>query len=83
MGSSLHEESTGGSICAGGLWGIARAVCSGRVCVGLSAMAFSYLRLTEQRLLAVRSHQGCLFNCEQAWDSQGERTEPDLDQAMG
>lgn len=70
-------------ICVEGLQSLTGAVCTGRVCLGLSAVAFSHLWPTEQRLLAVTSHQGCLYGSEQAWDSRGERAGPDLDEAMG
>lgn len=46
-------------------------------------MAFSLLWPTEQRLLAVTSHQGCLYGSEQAWDSREERVGPDLEEAVG
>lgn len=78
----LKSQSTGGSICAGGLWRIARDGCSGRVCLDPSAMAFSHLWLTEQKPVPVTSYQGCLYSSEQDLDSQGERVGPDLDQAM-
>ena len=80
---SLKSPSTGGSICARGLWSTARGGCGGRVCLDPSAMAFSHLWLTEQKFVAVTSHQDRLCSSEQDLGSQGEGVGPDLDEAAG